>query len=194
MNQNPQQPLISMIFTNADPSLIQRYAGRLDNKQGGDTVVTMERVKEAITFNAELADKSTWLWFTSKQIGFPLRPTGGGDHEERTEDLDSSQRVRDHLDAYRIRVTWRLAMTDFVLYENQECGDNKLEQTLTLLNIERSKEIEPSKQTPTYHPIIVTNTIDTRVQSSCVKACGGKRPRCQRLHTTLVSFVSKKHH
>ena len=35
-NQNPQQPLIGMIFTNADP----RYAGRLDDKQGGDTIVT----------------------------------------------------------------------------------------------------------------------------------------------------------
>jgi len=37
-----------MIFTNADP----RYAGRLDDKQGDDTIVTMERVREAITFNA----------------------------------------------------------------------------------------------------------------------------------------------
>jgi len=40
-NQNPQQPLIGMIFTNADP----RYAGRLDDKQGGDTILTMERVR-----------------------------------------------------------------------------------------------------------------------------------------------------
>jgi len=54
-NQNPQQPLIGMIFTNAD----SRYAGRLDNKQGGDTIVTMERVREAIAFNTELADEST---------------------------------------------------------------------------------------------------------------------------------------
>jgi len=46
-----------MIFTNADP----RYAGRLDDKQGSDTIVTMERVNEAIAFNAELADESTWL-------------------------------------------------------------------------------------------------------------------------------------
>jgi len=60
-NQNPQQPLIGMIFTNADP----RYAGRFDDKQGDDTIVTMERVREAITFNAELADESTWLWLTS---------------------------------------------------------------------------------------------------------------------------------
>jgi hypothetical protein len=38
-----------MLFTNSDP----RYAGTLDDKQGGDTIVTMERVKEAIAFNAE---------------------------------------------------------------------------------------------------------------------------------------------
>ena len=111
----PQQPLIGMIFTNADP----RYAGRLDDKQGGDTVVTMERVREVITFNAELADESTWLWLASEQMGFPLRLTCGGEQEERAEDLDSSQGV---------------------------------------------------------------------------EACGGKHPRCQHLHMTLDSFVSKKRH
>ena len=46
-----------MIFTNAVP----RYAGRFNDKQDDDTIVTMERVREAIVFNAELADKSTWL-------------------------------------------------------------------------------------------------------------------------------------
>jgi len=66
-----------MIFTNADP----RYAGKLDDKKCGDTVVMMERVREAITFNAELADESTWLWLTLEQMGFPLRLTGGGEHE-----------------------------------------------------------------------------------------------------------------
>ena len=40
-------------FHNADP----RYAGRLDDKQGGDTIATMERVRETIAFNAELADE-----------------------------------------------------------------------------------------------------------------------------------------
>ena len=43
-NQNPQQPLIVMIFTNAD----LRYASRLDDKQGDDTIVTMERVREQL--------------------------------------------------------------------------------------------------------------------------------------------------
>ena len=76
-----------MISINADP----RYAGRFDDKQGGDTIVMMERLEEAIAFNAELADESTWLWLTSEQMDFPLRPTGGGEHEERAEDLDSSE-------------------------------------------------------------------------------------------------------
>jgi len=92
MNQNPQQPLISMIFTNAD----LRYDARFDDKQCGDTIVTMERVREAVAFNVELADESIWLWLISEKLGFPLRPTGGGEHEKRAEDLDSSQRVRDH--------------------------------------------------------------------------------------------------
>jgi len=63
-NLNPKQPLIGMIFTNADP----RYAGRLDYKQGGDTIVTMERVREAIAFNAELADESILLLLTSQMM------------------------------------------------------------------------------------------------------------------------------
>jgi len=120
-----------MIFTNAEP----KYAGRLDDKQGGDTIVTMERVREAIAFNAELADKSTRIWLTSKQMGFSLRPTGGGEHEETAVDLDSSQGVRDHLVAYHL--------ADFISDENRVCCNNDLEQTLTLLHSEWSKEIEP---------------------------------------------------
>jgi len=102
--------LIGIIFNNADP----RYAGRLHDKQGGDTIVTMERVREAIAFNADLADESTWLWLTSEQMGFPLRRTGGGEHEERADDLDSSQGVRDHLFAYYLAHP----ITDFVSDEN----------------------------------------------------------------------------
>jgi len=176
-NPKPQQPLIGMIFTNADP----RYAGRLDDKHGGDIIVTMERVREAIAFNAELVDESTWLWLTSEQ---PFRPTGGGEHEERAEDLDSSQGVRDHLVAYHLAP----AITDFISDKNWECCNNDLEQTLTLLHSEWSKEIEPSRQGSTHHPLIVSNAVGPltrKVRSSCVEACGGKRPRCQQLHMTL---------
>jgi len=76
--------------------------------------MTMERIREAIAFNAELVDESTWLWLTSEQMGFPLRPTGGGEHEERAEHLDSSQGVRDRLVAYHLAP----AITDFISDEN----------------------------------------------------------------------------
>jgi len=87
-----------MIFTSADP----RYAGRLDDKQGGDNIVTMERVEEANAFNVELADESTWLWLTSEQMVFSLTPTGGGEHGETAENLDSSRGLRDHSVVYHL--------------------------------------------------------------------------------------------
>ena len=149
-NLKPRQPLIGMIFTNAH----QRYAGRLNDKQGGDTIVKMERVREAIAFNTELADKSIWLWLTSEQMNFSLRLTGGGELEERREDLDSSQRARDHLVAYHLAPV----ITDFISDDNGECCKNELEQTLTLLHSKWSKEIEPS----THHSLIVSNPIDEK--------------------------------
>jgi len=78
------------------------------------------------------------MWLISEQMGFPLRPTDGGKHEERAEDFDTSQRVRDQLVAYHLAP----AIADFILSENRECCNNELEQTLTLLHSQWSKEIE----------------------------------------------------
>jgi len=80
------------------------------------------------------------------------------EHEERAEDLHSSQRVRDHLVAYHLA----LAINDFILDEHQGCYNNELEQTLTLLHSEWSKKIEPSRQNTTHHPLIVSNPIDKK--------------------------------
>jgi len=99
-----------------------------------------------------------WLWLTSEQMGFPLRSTGGGEHEERAEDLDSSQGVRAHLVAYHLAPT----ITDFISDENRLCCNNDLEQTLTLLHCERSKEIEPSGQSSTHHPLVVSIPVDKK--------------------------------
>ena len=71
--------------------------------------MTIERVREAIAFNTELSDESKWLWLKLEQMG--------GEHEERAEDLDSSQGVRDHLVAYHLAP----AITDFISDENREC-------------------------------------------------------------------------
>ena len=62
----------------------------MGDTQGGDTIVTMKRVREAIAFKAELVDESKWLWLTSEQMGFSMRLTGGTGHEDRAEDLSSS--------------------------------------------------------------------------------------------------------
>ena len=66
-----------MVLAHPDHVLSPRYACRLDDKQIGNTNVSMKRVIEAITFNSELADESIWLLLTSEQMGFPLRQTGG---------------------------------------------------------------------------------------------------------------------
>ena len=171
-----------MTFTNADP----RYAGRLDDKQGGDTIVT----REAIAFIAELADESTWLWLTSEQMGFPLRPTAGGEHEERAEDLDSSQRVRDHLVAYRLAP----AITDFVPVENRDCCKNELEQTLTLLHSEWSEEIEPSRQSPTHHPLIVNNPVDKKGSEFMRRSMQWEAPSISTAAYNSGLLRSKKRH
>ena len=91
-------------------------------------------------------------------MGIPLRPTGGGEHEERAEDSDSSQGVRDHLGAYHLAPV----ISDFISDETRECCNNELEQTLMLLHSERRKEIEPSRQNSTHHPLIISNPIDKK--------------------------------
>jgi len=43
------------VFTNADP----RYAGKLDDPQGGDTTMLMQQVREVKTVNQEMKDESS---------------------------------------------------------------------------------------------------------------------------------------
>jgi len=47
-------------LTNADP----RYAGELDDPQGGDAKMRMEQVREVMTVNQETEDQSSWIWLT----------------------------------------------------------------------------------------------------------------------------------
>jgi len=58
-----------IVFINADP----RYAGKLDDLQGGDTTMLMQQVREVMTVNQEMTDESSWIWLTSEQMRFPLR-------------------------------------------------------------------------------------------------------------------------
>ena len=158
----------------------------IDNKQGGDTIVMMERVREAIVCNVELADKSTWLWFTSEKMGFSLRLTGGGEHKERTENLDNRQGVCDHLVAYHLKTV----ITDFIKDKIQVCYNNDPEQTLNTVNgVKRS-----TPRSKNQHIIHSLSTIQlTRnVRSSCGEACW-ESTLITASHMTLVSFSLKRH-
>ena len=44
-----------IVFTNTDP----RYAGKLDDPQGGDATMLMQQVREVMTVNQEMTDKSS---------------------------------------------------------------------------------------------------------------------------------------
>jgi len=68
--------LDGIVFTNADP----RYAGKLDDPQGGDMTMLMQQVREIMTVNQEMKDESSWIWLTSEQMGFPLRSDFANDN------------------------------------------------------------------------------------------------------------------
>ena len=76
-----------MRFTNADP----RYAGRDDNTQGGDMVMTMEKITQMISYNVESNDNATWLWLTSEQMGFNLSSRGAEEGAGGAEGSDQSE-------------------------------------------------------------------------------------------------------
>ena len=61
--------LDGIVFTSADP----RYAGKLDDPQGGDATMLMQQVREVMTANQEMTDEASWIWLTSEQMGFQLR-------------------------------------------------------------------------------------------------------------------------
>jgi len=50
---NKGKRLDGTVFTYADP----RYAGKLDDPQGGDTTKLMQQVREVMTVNQEVEDE-----------------------------------------------------------------------------------------------------------------------------------------
>ena len=57
--------LDDIVSTNAN----SRYAGKLDDLQGGDTTMLTQQVREVMTINQEMKDESRWIWLTSEQMG-----------------------------------------------------------------------------------------------------------------------------
>ena len=67
--QTKGKRLDSIVFINADP----RYAGKIDEPQGGDTTMLMQQVRKVMTVHQEIKNESSWIWLTSEQMGIPLR-------------------------------------------------------------------------------------------------------------------------
>jgi len=68
------------------------------------------------------------------------------------------------------------AITDLISDKNRVCCNNDLEQTLTLLHSEWSKEIEPSGQGSTHHPLAVSNPIDKKGSEFMRRSMQGEAP------------------
>jgi len=90
-----------IVFTNADP----RYARKRDDLQGGYTTVLMQQVREVMTVNQEMADESSWIWPTLKQMEFLLRSEFANEnHSEAGSSKQFNDQRTDHTAFF-----WRLS-------------------------------------------------------------------------------------
>jgi len=130
--------LDGIVFTNADP----RYAGTLDDLQGGDTTVLMQQVREVMTVNQEMKDKSSWIWLTSEQMGCPLRLEFANENHG---EAGSSKKCNDQR---ADQTTFFLApiITDFIRNTKRVLYDEKLEDALEMLDLEWSKDYDTQTQ------------------------------------------------
>jgi len=81
----------------------------------------MQQVREVMTVNQEMKDKSSWIWLTSEQMGFPLRSEFANENHG---EAGSSKQCNDQ-------------HTDF---------DEKLEDALEILDLEWSKDNDTKTQ------------------------------------------------
>jgi len=130
--------LDGIVSTNANP----RYAGKLDNPQGGDTTMLMQQVREVMTVNQEINDESSWIWLTSEQMGFPLRSEFANENHS---EAGSSKQCNDQRTA---QTAFFLApiITDFIRNTKRELNYKKLEDALEMLNLEWSKDNDTKTQ------------------------------------------------
>jgi len=113
-------------FTNANP----RYAGKLDDPQGGDATMLMQQVREVMMVNQEMTDESSWIWLTSEQIGFPLQSEFANENHGEAGSSKQCNDQRTDQTAFCLApiITYLIRNTKRDLY------DEKLEDTLEILD------------------------------------------------------------
>jgi len=93
--------LDGIVFNNTNP----RYAGKLDDPQGGETTMLMQQVREVMTVHQEMTDKSSWIWLTSEQMRFPFRSEfANANHGEAGSSKQCNDQRNDHPHFF-----WRLS-------------------------------------------------------------------------------------
>jgi len=130
--KNKGERLDGIVFTNADP----RYAGKLDDPQGGDTTMLMQQVREVMTVNQEMTDESSWIWLTSEQMGFPLRSEFANENHSHAGSPKQCDDQRTDQTAFFLGPI----ITDFIRNTKRELYDEKLEDALEILDLDWSKD------------------------------------------------------
>jgi len=115
-------------YDNADP----RYAGKINDPQGGETTMLMQQVSKVMTVNYELEDESSWIWLTSEQIGFPLQSEFA---KENHGEAGSWKQCNDQR-TVQTAVFFAPINTDFIRNTKKELYDENLEDALEKLDLE----------------------------------------------------------
>jgi len=105
--------LDGIVFTNADP----RYAGKLDDPQGGDTTMLMQQRREVMTVNQEMEDESNWIWLWGFRCGRDLRTRITVKPEVRN-NATTSVLIKQHF-CWRLPNRWPLMTRCFC--RNEKC-------------------------------------------------------------------------
>jgi len=125
--QTKGKRLDGIVFTDADP----RYAGEIEDPQGGDKTMLMPQVKDVMTLNQELETESSWMWPTSEQMGFPLRSYFAKEnHGEAGSSKQYNDQRTDQTACFLAPI-----IADFIRNSKRELYDEKLEDALEMLNL-----------------------------------------------------------
>jgi len=127
-----------IVFTNADP----RYAGKLDDPQGGDATMLMQQVREFMTVNQEMTDELSWIWLTSEQMGFPLRSEFANENHGGAGSLKQCNDQRTDQTAFFLAPI----ITDFIRNTKRQLYDEKIESALEMLDLEWSTDDDTKTQ------------------------------------------------
>jgi len=130
--------LDGIVFTNANP----RYARKLDDPQGSVTIMLMQQVREVMTVNQELENESNWICLTSEQMGFPLRSEFANEnHGEAGSWKQCNDQRTDQMAFFLAHI-----ITVFIRKTKRELYDEKLEDTLQMLDLKWSKDDDTKTQ------------------------------------------------